>query len=226
MKDIYCRKIKRNIDVIRTPIDIKVSKHCVCTYPGKVKYLTYFGSLSKVKGVDLIADIASNILVDFKNVIFQFIGMDYGIPGYGSMEKYIYEKVGKASNRVIVHPYLEQKDLLQLVQNSYCCIFPSRVDNYPNSCIEAVALGIPVVVSSGSSIDEMVIDQKTGFVFKNSDSEDLEIKLREVLQLPRDDYLKMRENTNVFYRSILNENRVLQLLNYYQEKIYDFKQTK
>jgi predicted membrane GTPase involved in stress response len=33
---------------------------------------------------------------------------------------------------------------------------PSRVDNYPNACLEALSLGVPVIGTYDSSLDEMI----------------------------------------------------------------------
>jgi glycosyltransferase involved in cell wall biosynthesis len=51
-------------------------------------------------------------------------------------------------------------------------VLPSLADNFPNTVIESLLLGVPVIGTYGSSIDEMVKNNVTGLlVEKNSEQE-------------------------------------------------------
>lgn len=229
MSEIYSRKFKKEIMVIKTPIDDSFrNSHTksVKKISRNYRVITYFGSLSRLKGVDLIADIALEILREYKDVIFLFVGKDYGIPGYGTVVHYINEKVGKVNPRVIIKDSLDRGSLFSLIEDSYCSLFPSRIDNLPNGCIEAISLGIPVIGSNKSSLEEMIIDGKTGYIFENSESKDLKNKIEKILNLPLSEYKEMRKNVNLLYNKIQRERRTQALITYYKKTLNEFKSKK
>ena len=52
-------------------------------------------------------------------------------------------------------------------------IMPSRIDNLPNACMEAMALGKTVMASTNASFEELLDDGVSGFLFENGDVDDL-----------------------------------------------------
>ena len=58
------------------------------------------------------------------------------------------------------------------------------MDGIPNTLIEAMALGIPVVTTAVSGIPELVIDGVTGVVVEPGDPEDLAAGLQRVIEDP------------------------------------------
>jgi L-malate glycosyltransferase len=65
--------------------------------------------------------------------------------------------IGRAEN---VHDYLGAADLL---------LFLSRQEGLPIVSVEALAAGLPLVVSPLDGIDEIVLEGKTGFIVRNPD---------------------------------------------------------
>jgi hypothetical protein len=62
------------------------------------------------------------------------------------------------------------------------CCFPSRWENYPNVCLEAMALGAPVLGSDAGGMSEIIEHQTSGLLFRSGDAEDLAAKLTRLLQ--------------------------------------------
>ena len=60
-------------------------------------------------------------------------------------------------------------------------VCPSRADNLPNTCLEALACGTPVLGSSAGGIPEMAVEGETGWVFENDSPMSLATKLSEAL---------------------------------------------
>lgn len=60
-------------------------------------------------------------------------------------------------------------------------ICPSKQDNLPNTVIESLACGTPVLGSSAGGIPDMVREGKTGWIFTNGDPNSLRIKMGQAL---------------------------------------------
>ena len=49
-----------------------------------------------------------------------------------------------------------------MVAQAEAAVLPSRFDNLPNSVIECLSLGVPVIGTDGASIDELVTSGRDG----------------------------------------------------------------
>ncbi len=57
---------------------------------------------------------------------------------------------------------LPKPQLYTVLRGAAAAIIPSIIDNLPNTAIESLLLGIPVIGTRGASIDELVTDGVTG----------------------------------------------------------------
>src|SRR5262249_35924958 len=64
------------------------------------------------------------------------------------------------------------------------CCFPSFWENFPNTCLEAMAAGGVVVAADGSGMAEMIEDRRSGLLFRAGDSESLRQTLIRTLDAP------------------------------------------
>lgn len=65
-------------------------------------------------------------------------------------------------------------------------ILPSTEDNFPNTVLEAMACGVPVVASDVGGIPEMVVPGETGLLAKAKSAEDLAEKICWMLEHPKE----------------------------------------
>jgi len=72
----------------------------------------------------------------------------------------------------ILYP-LAKPDLYAVLQRAAGTVLLSLVDNLPNTVIESLTLGVPVIGTRGASIDELVEDGVTGMLVPPSDSQGL-----------------------------------------------------
>ena len=63
---------------------------------------------------------------------------------------------GEKSPQVIWLGAVPKARLNALLLNAVATVLPSRVDNLPNTMIESLMMGIPVIGFAGGSIDELV----------------------------------------------------------------------
>jgi glycosyltransferase involved in cell wall biosynthesis len=112
--------------------------------------------------------------------------------GSGPLEPEVRELVHAAGlgDRVRFHGDQPEDAVRRMVAGSDALVQPSVVapdgdmDGIPNTLIEAMALGIPVVTTSLSGIPELVVDGVTGIVVRPGDPEALAAGLRRVIEDP------------------------------------------
>jgi glycosyltransferase involved in cell wall biosynthesis len=73
----------------------------------------------------------------------------------------------------------------QLLVNAYGAadlfVLPSMEDNFPNTALEAVACGLPIIGSRVGGIPEVVRDRQTGLLFNRGDAQSLATSAQELL---------------------------------------------
>lgn len=87
---------------------------------------------------------------------------------------------------------LAAHEVFKVYQAADVMVAPSLEDNYPNTVIEAMACGTPVVGFDSGGIAEQIEHRKTGYVAKLYSAEDLANGIRFVLEGA--DYEQLREN--------------------------------
>ncbi len=75
--------------------------------------------------------------------------------------------------------------LRQLYAAADLFIIPSREDNLPNTVLESMACGTPVIGFNIGGIPDMVIDGQTGLIAKPENSDDLALRIMEALNNDR-----------------------------------------
>ncbi len=177
------------------------------THLKDLPYLLYFGQLSGIKGSDLIGDALPGIFEAAPDVHMVFIGRDDAFPGYASCKEYILSRLpAQMHGRAHFFPPLPHAGLMPCIRHCAAILMPSRIDNLPNACIEALACGAPVIASRNSSLEELVQDGETGFLCENSDSAALEKTVINYLSLPAVTKRTMRENAICWYTEYRNKD--------------------
>jgi glycosyltransferase involved in cell wall biosynthesis len=224
---IFRRFESLDIEVIRTPLGQTeiINDDDVINYESlkNKKYLLYFGTLNLLKGVDLISQAIPEIFEANKDVSVVFVGPDHDMPGYKSMVNYIQENNSTYLNRIFYFSPLPKNKLFEIVKHAYGVILPSRIDNLPNTCLEAQQLGKIVIGTYDSSLEEMIDDGVTGFLAKNGDVESLKTVIQKILDMKAPEIDWMKHNIAQKINDIQNEDRISQLLEYYKRiiKTYD-----
>lgn len=98
--------------------------------------------------------------------------------------------VGEASDRLLAAsglpgralPFVEVRETLAAAYSAAdVCLFPSLAENYPMTMLEAMACGTPVVAFAVGGIPEQIAHQRTGFVAREGDVEELASGLVQLL---------------------------------------------
>ena len=139
------------------------------------KYAITFGTLKALKGAKLIGDCIFEIMDKCPDLYWIFAGAEMEWTDVNgnkvSPSQYIREHARQYSNRLIFLGKLEQSELFNYVANASFCVMPSRVDNLPNTCIEAMALKKIVIGTIGASFEQLINDGENGFLVERENRE-------------------------------------------------------
>ncbi len=130
------------------------------------KVLLYVGRVSKEKNLDALVYLAKV----FPEEVFVVVGDG---PYKQELEK-------KRPKNLFLTGYVEGESLSKAYASSYAFVFPSETDTYAQVVLEAMASGLPVLVSSKGAAHEHVEDSLNGFVCHTQ--EDFAYKLALLLE--------------------------------------------
>ncbi len=213
--------------VIRTPVErwpaAELDPSYYQTHLAGSPYLLMVGSLSRVKGTDLLAEIIPDLLQRNPRLNLVFVGRDDGLPDGTRVFEHLRSRSGPFAANLHHKSVLAKPQLGPVIANAVGVLMPSRVDNYPNACLEAQAFGIPVVGSRDSSLDEMIEDGVTGFLVQNGCAASLQAGIERLLSRSPEERLAMKTRILAQVEGIQAEDRVGQLITFYETVLARFK---
>jgi glycosyltransferase involved in cell wall biosynthesis len=119
-------------------------------------YAMFFGTIGLLKGADRIVDVLPAVLKACPDMTFVFAGhVSSGRDGR-AFSDIVGSDLQEFLPRVRVLPALRHEELWPLVSGSRFVVLPSRFDNLPNACLEAMALSKPVIATKEASFDELL----------------------------------------------------------------------
>jgi glycosyltransferase involved in cell wall biosynthesis len=177
----------------------------------------FFGTLSRIKGVDLIAEFIEPLLLAHHDLAFVFIGRDDGLPDGRKCMDLVRSRARTTGSRILYLPALPKSQLLPFVANAVAVVMPSRADNYPNACLETLALGVPVIGTRNSSLDEMIVDGVTGFLANNADAPSLRENIERCLNMPAAARAAMSAAISSASKRTQSEDPIGCLIDFYRE---------
>ena len=134
-----------------------------------LEYVLYFGRLEQRKGVGTWVDAMPAVLRSRPALHAVFVGEDMGMAGR-SFEDRARERCRDAAGRLHFLPAMSQARLFPIVAQARLVVMPSHWESLANACLEAMALGRPVVASTGSGFEEVITDSVDGFLVPWGDS--------------------------------------------------------
>lgn len=159
--------------------------------------LLYFGRLEVRKGTLELVRACSRLWDDGQAFTLHLIGSDtWYYPRNMSVGDWLRKQYGRHidSGRLLLRGSMEHKDLMGEMASAAFTLVPSRWENWPNTCIEAMAHGKVVVGSENGGQAEMIgPDGSCGFVYSPSARDGLEAAILKALALTPGERGKMGE---------------------------------
>lgn len=187
--DITAERIGKTIDIVESPVLIENINHLQLNEPEleNGKYFVTFGANENRKSIRMLAEKIDNILDKYQDMKYVIIGRNKLIRYQGdyAMTADIFaEKIVRNKSRfVFMGEISDRKRLFSIVKNAAVCILPTRIDNLPNTVLEAMALGKIIISTDKTSVEQLVTDGENGFLIKVDDADGLMEKLDQVMKL-------------------------------------------
>jgi len=139
------------VTVLRPPMPADVADVGDLPLGIEPPYLVHFGSLGARKGTDVVSDALPSAWRSEPGLRMVFVG-----PFSPSNRERFSANWGDDADKVALLGPLDKPELYAVVAAAEASVLPSRMDNLPNTVIESLALGTPVIGSDGASIDELI----------------------------------------------------------------------
>lgn len=156
------------------------------TLPGApihgVTSILLVGRLAEEKGIDVLLDALTHI-----------IDLEYQVTlvGDGPLRVQLEEQVKTAglAERIEFAGLLDEEGVSEQLSRSHLFVLPSRYEGLSNAALEAMAHGVPVVVTRCGGIDTY-IQPDHGWVCEIEDANSLSAALREALSMDRGEWIR------------------------------------
>lgn len=145
--------------------------------------LLYVGRLEQRKGVDTLIRAWNRVAPDHPGWSLRLVGADTNTaPGGGSCRAWLESMLDPALlARTDFAGPMNAAQLREVRARTALAVIPSRWENFPNTCIEAMAAGLPIIASDHGGMAEMLglpaisgaADGPCGCVFPAGDDEAL-----------------------------------------------------
>ena len=212
-------KLCRNVDVLPTLIPDKDQAESPKWYNENLlgrKYILYFGTILKRKGLFILAEAMNKVWKENPNVLLVLAGPDLVVDGKSNYHRFL-EIIGTNHDNVIYASNLSQEALIPLIRNSFFTVSPSIEDNCPNSMLEAMALGKIVLGTIGSSMEEFYPPSCQDLLVQRGDFQALAEKIIWLWDLsPQDISFYEQESKHFVEKNHSLDVAVNSLINYYR----------
>jgi glycosyltransferase involved in cell wall biosynthesis len=147
----YGRRFGVEVQVVRPPLFLDARPGSAPAIVLPPRYLMYFGYIGRIKGTDVLARALARAWEVAPDLRMVWAGTDH----HGQLPGFRQFWGERASNVTWCGP-LRKAELYALVRGAIATVAPTRCDNLPNTVLESLQLGVPVIGSQGASIDEIV----------------------------------------------------------------------
>lgn len=118
--------------------------------------------------------------------------------GEGAEKEKIMNKINSSSmlrDSVCLKSWTAKNDLPLIYQSAQCFVNPSLDEGMPNTVLEAMASGLPVIASNVGGNNELVIHGKNGYLFNLDEENSLSFYMEKIKNDPC--YTSMKLNTRL-----------------------------
>jgi len=151
------------------------------------------GRLEKQKGIDYLIEAANIIINDSKDS--NIMNIRFIIVGDGSLKNELENltKEKEIQKYFYFIGYKSLNEVYKIMVSSDIFILPSRYECFPYTILEAMAIGLPCIVSNVGGNSELVDNGVTGYVVPTGD---IQVLAKAVVDLAKNKRLRMKFGEN------------------------------
>lgn len=148
--------------------------------------ILYVGRLEERKGVETLIAAAPQILANCPKSTLHLVGGDlFRSPDQPSMLRHLQTMIPPGyRDRIVFHGRIPREDLIERYLRARVCVFPSLFENFPNTCLESMALARPTIGTDNSGMAEMIEHGVTGVIARSGDIDSLSRSVVELYRAP------------------------------------------
>jgi len=219
--EVVEKETGRPVEVIEPPFTLDRREWDEQPYRDQLegkKYLLFFGTLGVLKGVCTIAEVLQSLLEANPELNLVLIGKNTNYQGRPIID-YVWEKAGSFRGRVLYLGKMKHCQLHPIISHATAVVLPSRIDNLPNTCLEAMALKRIVIGSRGASFEQLIEDGKNGFLCPPDSPEELLAMIKKALELSASERRDMGDKAAKRVEKLRPETAISYLVDYYRDVI-------
>ena len=127
--------------------------------------IMYLGRISYTKGLDLLVSAFAQIARGFPYAHLLLVGPDY--EGYGEVLSEVIKRHG-LSGRITFSGLLSEEDKVAALADADVFVLPSYTEAFGIALLEAMATGLPVIVTDRAALATVVQESDAGIVTESS----------------------------------------------------------
>ncbi len=166
--------LSKPVEVIENPIDSALFRPEDPVSENTIRVL-FVGRLEPRKGADILIEAIPHVMREISDIHFCFIGSDCpssNSPSTRSELKHYLESNGALGHVAFQDP-VPLVDLPKWYNSAHIVVVPSRYDNSPYACLEAMSCGKAVVASMAGGAREYLDHGKAGILCPSEDPKSL-----------------------------------------------------
>jgi glycosyltransferase involved in cell wall biosynthesis len=192
--DVVARHLHKPVSVIHPPVfrSVDAEHEDESIWAERLKghrYVLFFGRICKVKGADVLARAMQPILESDPLLNLAMVGR----PETDADLEDIRRVIGACGDRFIHIERQPHSRLFPLIRNAELVALPSRVDNFPNACIEAMLQRQIVIGTTDTGFADLITHGFNGLLARPDDEGDLRKVISHALNLSPDESQRMRD---------------------------------
>jgi len=192
---VSAERIGRSVEVIHPPLfrsveDTQEDDRLWREELMGIRYVLFFGRICRVKGSDVLARAMRPILREVPDLRLVMVGRGEDATILADVRA----ELGEQRDKLLHFERQPHAVLFPIIRHAEFVVLPSRVDNLPNTCVEAMLQGQLVVGTRDTGFEDLITDGESGLLARANDSEDLEAVVRKVLCLSPEEVSGIRDN--------------------------------
>ncbi|HWO43708.1 MAG TPA: glycosyltransferase, partial [Candidatus Eisenbacteria bacterium] len=171
----------------------------------------YSGRLERRKGVIEWIEAAVSVALEYPDLQFDFVGANILEKDKLSSQRLLDSLIPEALRRRFrFHGSQPHALRTQFLARARIAVIPSRWENFPYTCIEAMSSGLPVIASREGGMAEMVTEGRSGWLSPEPTADALKATLVRALGTPATLLADMGRSAADDIRRICDNERILE----------------